>query len=266
MQGLVSFVARLGFAALIFLSVIPTTLQAKSRSFDWHFQNNSGEVVNIEIYSKTRPGHVWPGNGQVWIGPPNGVAYRDLITCERGEKICYGAWLQRDDNVYWGAGHGGSQFCSNCCYTCNGGNSEVIGFDSAQSPTAPGDTAGGTEGSNTSSDFDGGWKATSTTSIAITGNIRIGNGRISFGNGASVGISPVDGHPGVFRFDPPGANPTLLQGNKLCGDAPPRYLTLYGDGSSLGMTIYESPTAPNPPTSSTLDYQQGACASYGYER
>ncbi len=95
--------------------------------FAWRVRNNSGEVVQYQVYSTTRPGHVWPGGGQVRVVSPDGRTYVDPISCEKGEKICYGAWLARDKSQYWGAGSDGKQSCADCCYVC-GGFSQVIGF------------------------------------------------------------------------------------------------------------------------------------------
>ena len=44
----------------------------------------------------------------------------------RANRICYGAWIQGDQNTYWGVGPDNSQKCENCCYTCTGGETEQI--------------------------------------------------------------------------------------------------------------------------------------------
>jgi hypothetical protein len=112
------------FAAMLVL--VPA--QARSQTFIWRFQNFTGWTVKVELYSKRR-NHVWPGNGQVWLVPPNRVLYSNPISCLPGEYICYGAWTDARPGSYWGAGPGGAQGCSRCCYHCSGGYSQIIRFD-----------------------------------------------------------------------------------------------------------------------------------------
>jgi hypothetical protein len=109
------------------------------------------------------------------------------------------------------------------------------------------------------------WTATSTTSIAITGNIAVSADSIKFGNGKSIHIEPVGpDRPEVFRVDPP-ANPLLLNGNRLCGDEPPTFVSLFRDGGSLTLYVFEGAEAPSSPFG-LVGVQPGMCASYHYER
>jgi hypothetical protein len=108
------------------------------------------------------------------------------------------------------------------------------------------------------------WIATSSTSMAITGNIVVTENSIRFGNGNVVGLNPT-GVPEVFTLLPPGTNPVLLQGNRLCGEQPPTYVTLYREGRSLALSVYDGPDMPGTPTQLT-SMQPGMCASYFYER
>ncbi|ODR98988.1 hypothetical protein AUC68_07485 [Methyloceanibacter methanicus] len=102
------------------------------------------------------------------------------------------------------------------------------------------------------------WTATSTTSMAITGNIVVSANRIQFGNGAAVGLNST-GVRGVFTLHPPGVNPVLLHGNRLCGDEPPTYLTIEQAGRSLALYVYNGSIMPGSPGADM-------CASYRYER
>ena len=71
------------------------------------------------------------------------------------------------------------------------------------------------------------WPAASTTAYAITGDIRVSAESITFANGARIRIRPVSVEkPQVFTLVPRSANPTLLNGNKLCGDTPPTFIVL----------------------------------------
>jgi len=52
--------------------------------------------------------------GPYWF-PIYGQTYKIKISCEKGDKICYGAWT---NNLYWGCGKGCKQYCPNCCTRC----------------------------------------------------------------------------------------------------------------------------------------------------
>jgi hypothetical protein len=109
------------------------------------------------------------------------------------------------------------------------------------------------------------WIATSTTSMAITGNITVTADSITFGNGKTIRIKPVSAdRPEVFTIDPP-SNPVLLQRNRLCGDQPPTFITLYREDGSLTVSVFDGPDMPQSPTS-TVQLQPGICATYHYER
>jgi hypothetical protein len=109
------------------------------------------------------------------------------------------------------------------------------------------------------------WTATSSTAMAITGDIAVAADSITFGNGASIGIKQAaPDRPDVFIIDPP-SNPVLLQGNGLCGDQPPTFLTLYRDGGSLALSVFDGPDMP-PSPAGALDTPPGLCATYHYEQ
>ena len=46
------------------------------------------------------------------------------LSCNRGEKICFGAWAGMDNQ--WGVGAWGKNQCNQCCITCDG-KSHVFG-------------------------------------------------------------------------------------------------------------------------------------------
>lgn len=126
--------SRAVLTACVVLGLLTTI--AEAAKFNWRWKNRSGETVHVELYSQAR-NHVWPGNGRVWVVPPDHVSYSNPITCRRGEKICYGAWVAGNPDLYWGVGKDDRQRCTNCCYRCRGRQSSVIVFDPARSPVAP---------------------------------------------------------------------------------------------------------------------------------
>ena len=105
-----------------------------AETLDWWFQNKTGRTLNIELYGKTRS-HVWPGNGSFWSLPPDGRRYINRISCNPGEHICYGAWAADEQAQYWGAGRGGNEACTDCCYYCRGGGTQLIAL--TQRPMPP---------------------------------------------------------------------------------------------------------------------------------
>ena len=40
--------------------------------------------------------------------------------------LVHGAWVDGDEETYWGVGPGNKEKCDDCCYTCNGGETEEI--------------------------------------------------------------------------------------------------------------------------------------------
>lgn len=87
-------------------------------------KNSHPNAVELELYSQDRD-HVWPGGNQVYY-LDDGETKQMSLACEEGEKICYGAWTSGDKSTYWGTGPDNAQTCDDCCYTCEGGETEEI--------------------------------------------------------------------------------------------------------------------------------------------
>jgi hypothetical protein len=76
--------------------------------------------VMIKFYSQTRH-WIWPGATQHWT--LSDTAQHDFkLSCNSGEKICYGGSYTTDDKVYWGVGYKGDKPCTDCCLTCDNGS------------------------------------------------------------------------------------------------------------------------------------------------
>lgn len=113
---------KLSVVAAAFAATLVSAASAADVTFV--MKNNHPNAVEVELYSQDRD-HVWPGNGQVYI-LDDGETKTMALSCQDGERICYGAWISGDRNTYWGVGPGQSQACEDCCYTCSGGNTEEI--------------------------------------------------------------------------------------------------------------------------------------------
>jgi hypothetical protein len=107
-----SFIAPLG--------VVP----ASAGEVTFIMKNSHQFRVQVELYSQDR-NHVWPGNNKVYILDDEETK-RIPLSCNEGEKICYGAWVDGDASTYWGVGPNDKQQCEDCCYVCQGGNTETI--------------------------------------------------------------------------------------------------------------------------------------------
>lgn len=90
----------------------------------FEMKNSHPNAVEVELYSQDRD-HVWPGNNQVYL-LDDGETKQIPLACDQGEKICYGAWISGDKTTYWGTGPDNAETCTDCCYTCTGGNTEEI--------------------------------------------------------------------------------------------------------------------------------------------
>ena len=118
----------------------------------------------------------------------------------------------------------------------------------------------------------GRWVATSTNSIAITGDITLSGDTLTFGNGVELPLlkvserngrwAPVGGNlPGtIYKLSPP-SDPALLNSNTLCGmKEPVTFIVLsapYEGG--LALSVF---TGIKPPQG----FGVNTCAAYFYER
>lgn len=119
-----SKIPKLSMAAWAAFACLSIASPAAAADVTFQMQNSHPNAVEVELYSQDRD-HVWPGNGEVFI-LDDGETKTMSLSCEGGEKICYGAWISGDKETYWGVGPGNVQACEDCCYTCQGGNTEVI--------------------------------------------------------------------------------------------------------------------------------------------
>lgn len=109
--------------AAAFLAPVGASL-AVAENVTFIMKNSHQFRVQVELYSQTR-NHVWPGNNKVYI-LDDSETKRIPLACEEGEQICYGAWVDGDASTYWGVGPNNQQQCDDCCYICQGGNTETI--------------------------------------------------------------------------------------------------------------------------------------------
>ena len=106
----------------------PSDAKVPVPTLTWHVKNNYPYTIDLVFYADTRPNQ-WPGENQVYTLNDRTV-HNIPISCQANERICYGAWPRGNPGgIGWGLGYNRGLRCSNCCWTCNGGETEIISLD-----------------------------------------------------------------------------------------------------------------------------------------
>lgn len=95
---------------------------AHADQMTWTLQSTYKYQVDVKLFSKS-PRWAWPANGS--YGLEDSGEHDATISCQHGQKICYGAWVTGRDDLIWGAGMDGNEACSDCCYPCGSSNPHV---------------------------------------------------------------------------------------------------------------------------------------------
>lgn len=118
------FFVRACVAAFALIVGVFVVGEANAQSLEWRFKSEHRNVVSVELYSQDR-NHVWPGRNEVYTLDDYSTRIVD-ISCRRGEKICYGAWVRNTQSSTWGAGRDGKEACRSCCFICDGGRTPIL--------------------------------------------------------------------------------------------------------------------------------------------
>ncbi|SMD09685.1 hypothetical protein SAMN05880593_12117 [Rhizobium sp. RU36D] len=110
--------------AILAATMVGAAMPAFAADVTFMMQNDHPNAVEVELYSQDR-NHVWPGGNQVYY-LDDGETKQIPLSCNQGETICYGAWIAGDRGTYWGTGPDNAESCSDCCYVCEGGETETI--------------------------------------------------------------------------------------------------------------------------------------------
>lgn len=94
---------------------MPTALSRGSVTF--HIINSTPWKIQVEFYSQILK-RAWPGNGMAWDVERDDQSHDFSLTCDSGEKICFGAWSTPHHFSMWGVGDKGASSCKGCCYVC----------------------------------------------------------------------------------------------------------------------------------------------------
>ncbi len=90
---------------------------AAAEQMTWKIGSSYSYRIQLEFYSQDRNA-VWPGGGKAY--PLNdSKVHTFTLNCQRGEKICYGAWpTGGGSQTYWGVGVSNKHRCKTCCAIC----------------------------------------------------------------------------------------------------------------------------------------------------
>jgi hypothetical protein len=104
-------------------AVIECPAVSRADSITFHLGSSSPYGIELRFYSKTLS-RVWPGNGKVFFSDDHQI-HEYSLSCDPGEKICYGVWTTPHHTSQWGVGDDGQQACADCCGTCGSDFSAV---------------------------------------------------------------------------------------------------------------------------------------------
>ena len=89
-----------------------------------YVKNQRSDGVALELFSRDRD-TVWPGGDKVFLIDPR--ARKSVpISCNQGERLCWGAWVNGNDRLSAGVGPDNDQPCDTCCFICVEHSTETI--------------------------------------------------------------------------------------------------------------------------------------------
>jgi hypothetical protein len=118
-------VSRCVAAVCLIASLGAVSATASAAEVTFVIRNDHPYILELQLYSQNR-NHVWPNGQEVYV--LNDSETKTIpLSCQQGESICYGAWVQgAPDAEYWGTGPDNANRCTDCCYVCAGGETEEI--------------------------------------------------------------------------------------------------------------------------------------------
>lgn len=228
----------------------------------WGLHDMAGNVQELVEDCRYETYEGAPGDGSAWTEPDC-----SLFVARGGDYELMHVSMRASERLFWGyvpevrTPYGADEG--------DHGRSNVGGFRvAADLDESAAVTSSGEQGSNTGDQKET-WIASSTSAIAITGDITIQPEKLTFQNGAAIDIAFVEERegnwsmiafgPGKIFQVPAGSNPVLLNDNVLCGP-PVTHIVLSKLGADgLSLSVYSSETLPT-------SFGDGGCAVYNYSR
>ncbi|MEI9412173.1 MULTISPECIES: hypothetical protein [Mesorhizobium] len=109
---------------MVALAALVLANSADAADMAFFVKNLRKEAVAVELFSRDRE-TVWPGNDKVFLVEP-GSQKSVPLSCNQGEHICYGAWVDGNDKISAGVGPDNDQPCDTCCFICVEHTTETI--------------------------------------------------------------------------------------------------------------------------------------------
>ena len=106
------------------LAFLLLTTPAFAADMSVFVRNQRSDNVAVELFSRDSQ-KVWPGGDKVFLIRP-GAKKSVPISCEPGERICWGAWVVGNDKVTAGVGPDNDQPCDQCCFICTEHSTETV--------------------------------------------------------------------------------------------------------------------------------------------
>ena len=112
---------------------------ASSGDATFTLANKARFNVMVKVFSQSRHWE-WPSTTRHW-NLDDDAQHALRISCQDGEKVCYGGSFTADDKTHWGVGFKGDKPCSGCCLTC--GSNVSHAWNLTETPRPQGPVAGG---------------------------------------------------------------------------------------------------------------------------
>ena len=79
--------------------------------------NNQTDRVIAYQFTNKHDTKRWPAWNRHWeVDPHQSLTHR--LSCYDGQRICYGAWVRDQPDLYWGIGLEHNEQCEDCCFVC----------------------------------------------------------------------------------------------------------------------------------------------------
>ena len=113
------------FSAFLLAMLVVLSVPALGADMTFFMKNRQDRGVAVELFSQDRA-ISWPGGNKVYfldVGERKSMT----VSCQEGERICYGAWVNGDDSRWFGVGPDNDQPpCTYCCFICVGQTTATI--------------------------------------------------------------------------------------------------------------------------------------------
>jgi hypothetical protein len=124
---MLKLVAWIPLAFVLLAGGCPSPANAQDGVATFSLKNSSPYTIHLRMFSRSRD-WIWPSATTHYTLDDDGV-HTARLTCEVGEKICFGAgWRESDSPRFWGVGFSGTKGCQGCCLTCGYEDEDVSHF------------------------------------------------------------------------------------------------------------------------------------------